>query len=90
MSLRRVTQETIATAVGRSKRTVGNWTSETRPTVPSEAEREDLRKLLGPYDTAGDEVEIAVANSPLTEDRQHLVLAEYKRLLRQQAAEEAG
>jgi hypothetical protein len=89
MSLRRVTQETIATAVGRSKRTVGNWTSETKPTVPTEGEREILRKLLGPYDTAGDQVEVALAHSNLTEDRRYEVLALYKRLLRQQFLDEA-
>lgn len=90
MSLRRVEQQTVADAVGRSKRTVGNWTSETKPTVPTEAEREILRGLLGPYDTMGDAVEVALVGSELTEDRRHEVLAVYKRLLRQQATEEVG
>ncbi len=90
MSLRNVSQGTLATAVDRSKRTIGNWTSQTKPTVPTEREREMLRRLLGPYDAAGDAVEVAVANSELTEDRQHEVLATYKRLLRQQFTEEAG
>lgn len=90
MSLSRLDQATVASAVGRSKRTVGNWTSQSRPTVPSEAEREILRRLLGPYDATGDPVEVALAQSELTDDRRHEVLAVYKRLLRLQASEEAS
>jgi hypothetical protein len=90
MSVKRIDQQTVATAVGRSKRTIGNWTSETSPTVPDEGEREILRRLLGPYDTVGDPVEVALAGCDLTEDRRHEVLAVYKRLLRQQAAEEVS
>lgn len=90
MSAQRADQRTVAAAVNRSKRTVGNWTSETKPTVPTEAERVILRRLLGPYDTAGDAVEVALAMSELTEDRRYLVLSTYKRLLREQAVEEAG
>lgn len=90
MSVRGVSPDTIATAVGKSRRAIGYWTSENSPTVPSERDRELLRSLLGPYDILGDEVEIALANSELTEDRRYEVLAVYKRLLRQQAAELAG
>ena len=90
MGAKGLDQATVASLVARSKRTVGNWTSRTNPTVPTEREREILRRALGPYDTQGDGVEVALAQSELTEDRRYEVLALYKRLLRQQAMEETG
>jgi transcriptional regulator with XRE-family HTH domain len=87
MSRRSMGRETVAAAVGVKPRTITNWTSGT--TMPEVREREILRKLLGPYDTAGDQVEVALAHSNLTEDRRYEVLALYKRLLRQQFLDEA-
>lgn len=66
----------------RSARTVTNWTS--GATMPSEAQRVQLRELLGDYDNPGDPVEVAVKASRLTEDRQYNVLGVYKRELREQ------
>lgn len=72
----------VVAATGVAARTVTNWT--TGQTLPSDRERAVLRKLYPGYDDPGDPVEIAVRNSTLTEDRQHLVLGTYKRLLREQ------
>lgn len=88
MSRRSLDRRVVADYVGVKSRTVTNWTS--GATMPDSGQRERLRDLLGSYDTTGDPVEVALATSPLTEDRRHLVLAEYKRLLREQATEEAG
>ena len=88
MSRKEVNRQTLAAAVGVKARTITNWTSGS--TMPEPRDRDALRKILGPYDTEGDPVEAALMNSELTEDRRHEVLALYKRLLRQQATEEAG
>ena len=85
-----VTRHVLAEATGRSYRTVSNWISTTKPTMPSGSERALLRKLLGPYDTAGDPVERAVRRSALIEWRQDRVLSEYKRNLHEQRGEATG
>lgn len=78
-----VDRQVVADATGVKPRTVTNWTSgETMPTL---AQREMLRGLLGDYDADGDAVEVALANSELTEDRRYAVLSVYKRHLREQA-----
>lgn len=73
---------TVADAVGVGVRTVTNWTS--GKTMPSERERVLLRRLLGPYDQAGDPVELAVRSSELIEWRQDAVVSTYKRHLHEQ------
>jgi hypothetical protein len=78
-------REDIAVTLGRTYRTVGYWTSRTNPTMPSGTERATLRRILGPYDNAGDPVERAVRRSELDEWRQDAVLSEYKRHVQQQA-----
>lgn len=88
MSLAGVGNQTVADATGSSVRTVTNW--KTGRTMPSERERDVLRRLLGPYDLPGDPVEIAVRGSELSEWRQDAVLSFYKRNLHEQRAEEAG
>ena len=82
MASKRYGREVIADATGRDVRTVTNWTA--GRTMPSDAERIVLRRLLGDYDDPGDPVEIAIRGSRLTEDRQYGVLAYYKRELREQ------
>lgn len=78
----RLSRTAVADAAGVKPRTVTNWTS--GATMPSERERDALRRILGHYDSEGDQVEIALRQSELTEDRQHIVLGTYKRLLREQ------
>lgn len=85
-----VSRQAVADATGRTYRTIGYWTSQTSPTMPSGEERVILRKLLGPYDSAGDPVERAVRQSELEEWRQDAVLSEYKRHLRDQRLEATG
>lgn len=85
MARKRLNREVIADAVGRKPRTVTNWTS--GGTEPSEGEKDVLRKLLGPYDSQGDPVEVAVRSSELSEWRQDLVVSFYKRNLAEQHAE---
>lgn len=69
-------------------RTVTNWTS--GATMPSDREREALRRLLGRYDDTGDPVEVAVRQSELIDWRQDAVLSTYKRNLYEQRGEVAG
>lgn len=88
MARRRFGREVIADATGRDVRTVTNWTR--GKTMPSLAERELLRQLLGPYDDPGDPVEVAVRSSELTEDRQYDVIGYYKKRLREQREAQAG
>lgn len=76
----------IADLVGKTTRTVTNWT--TGHAMPDPADRAKLRRLLGDYDDPGDPVELAVRNSRLTEDRQYVVLGTYKRQLREQDEDE--
>lgn len=82
MARKGLERQDVADAVGVVTRTITNWT--TGKTTPSERERIALRALLGPYDTAGDPVELAVRASELTEDRQDTVVGFYKRNLREQ------
>lgn len=88
MSRRALDRSTVADAAGVKPRTVTNWTSGT--TMPSEAERHILRRLLGDYDNPGDPVEVAVRASELHEWRQDAVLSTYKRNLHEQRGEVAG
>ena len=83
-------RQAVADAVQRGVRTVGNWTSEASPTSPTEREKVILRKILGPYDAAGDRVERAVRQSDLIEWRQDAVLSFYKRQLYEQREETAS
>lgn len=78
----------VATWVDVKVRTVTNWTS--GATMPTLAQREALRSLLGPYDEAGDPVEIAVRRSELHKWRQDAVITEYERHRHEQRREEAG
>lgn len=77
-----VDRQVVADATGVKPRTVTNWTS--GETMPTPAQRDALRGLLGDYDVDGDPVEVALANSELTEDRRYAVLSVYKRHLREQ------
>jgi len=77
----------LATLVGRSYRTVGNWISETKPTMPSDEERATLRRLLGDY-MAADRVERAIKATELVEWRQNAVITEYQRHLHEQERED--
>lgn len=88
MSVLGLDRRAVSDATGRNVRTVTNWT--TAATMPSEAERASLRQLLGPYDEAGDAVELAIRASGLTYDRQLAVLSLYERLLREQGQDRAG
>lgn len=83
-------REDIAVAMSRNYRTVSNWVSATRPTMPSEKERAELRRLLGPYDEAGDDVIAAINRSPLHEWRRDEVRGAYRRHLHEQQREEGA
>lgn len=72
--------------LGRSARTIRNW--ETDKTLPDVGDLAELRQVLGHFDTTTDPVESAVRASRLTEDRQYVVIATYKRELREQGEEE--
>lgn len=82
------TQQSLGDAVGVSGRTIRNY--EIGKTFPDLATREKLRDLLGTFDAAGDQVEVAVRQSALVEWRQDDTIAHYKRHLYEQAREEAG
>lgn len=86
MARRSFGREVVADYVGVNKRTVTNWT--TGATMPSEQERESLRRMLGPYDTQGDPVEVALAMSGLTDFRRSRVLAVYQEQLHEQRRED--
>ena len=83
----RLTRQDVADAVGRGTRTVSNWTSKTDPTMPTEAEKIVLRRLLGPYDAEGDAVEVAIDQSPLAAHRRTLVKGYYQTQLYEQQVE---
>lgn len=84
MAQRGLDRQAVADAVGIGVRTVTNWTTGT--TMPGATDREKLRRLLPAYDTPGDAVEIAISGAEqLTEDRRHMLLGTYKRLLREQS-----
>lgn len=78
----------VANWVNVKPRTVTNWTSGS--TLPTAMQREALRKALGPYDEAGDPVELAVRGSSLIKWRQDAVITEYERHRHEQHREEAG
>lgn len=88
MARRGLDRQVVADATGVGVRTVTNWS--TGKTMPSAVERESLRTLLGSYDAAGDQVEMAVRSSELHEWRQDAVLSFYKRNLHEQRGEEAA
>jgi len=88
IAARRFDRQVIADATGVRPRTVTNWT--TGKTMPSAVEREALKRLLGEYDAAGDQVEVAVRSSELQEWRQDAVLSFYKRNLHEQHGEEGA
>lgn len=77
---------TVADWLDVKVRTVTNWTSGS--TLPTPAQREGLRELLGPYDEAGDPVELAVRSSGLIKWRQDAVITEYERHRHEQHREE--
>lgn len=79
------TQQALGDALGVSGRTVRNW--ETGYTTPDHKAKTALRDVLGHFDVEGDEVEAAVMQSDLTEDRKYAVIGYYKRQIREQAAE---
>lgn len=85
MGLRRMSREDVALITGVKPRTVTNWTS--GATMPSEAEKAALRKVLGDYDAAGDPVIVALSQSELVEWRQDAVKSTYKRHLSDQREE---
>lgn len=77
-------RQLVGTVTGKSYRTVGNWISEKKPTLPTDEQRQAIRDVLGDYDHEGDAVERAVFSSELTEDRAFDVVGYYKRRLREQ------
>lgn len=77
----------VETATHVSYRTVGNWISEKKPTMPTDEQRQAIRDVLGQYDHDGDAVERAIFASELTDDRAHDVVGYYKRALRLQREE---
>lgn len=85
-----VVRQEIMAATGKSYRAVGYWTSPTSPKMPSAADRAHLRKILGPYDAAGDPVEVAIRRSELAAWRQTDVIGTYQRHLHEQRREVAG
>lgn len=82
MARKSLGREVVADSVGVNKRTVTNWT--TGATMPSEKELLALRRLLGPYDTAGDPVEVALAASGLADFRRSRVLSVYQEQMYEQ------
>jgi acyl-CoA synthetase (NDP forming) len=82
MAAKQVDRQTVATAVNRGVRTITGWTSGEH--MPSETQRVILRRLLGAYDTPGDAVEAAIANSELADWRQDAVRSVYRRNLDEQ------
>lgn len=90
MAERQVGRQAIADATGKTYRSVSYWISRENPTLPSEADRATLRRLLGPYDQATDPVERAILMSDLTQDRKHGLIGFYLRLRREQELEEGA
>lgn len=80
-----IDRQAVADYVGRSARTVTNWTS--GKILPSTEERRKLRELLGDYDAEGDAVEVAVRSSGLVPFRQSRVIACYQEQLHEQERE---
>lgn len=87
--VRGLDRSTVANYANVKPRTVTNWTSGT--TFPSERERDRLRSLLGPYDSEGDAVEVAVRMSGLEPFRQtRVILAYQEQLYEQERANRTG
>ena len=84
--LRGLSRTTVADAANVKPRTVTNWTS--GETMPSERERDALRSLLGPYDSEGDPVEVALAMSGLADFRRSRVLSVYQEQMHEQRRED--
>lgn len=82
MASRGLGRERIAGLLDVATRTVTNWTS--GKTMPSDAERVKLRETLGPYDSPGDPVEVALSQSELIDWRRDEVRATYRRNLHEQ------
>ncbi len=80
-----IRNQALADAIDVAVKTVGNWRSGT--TMPDEADRAALRRILGNYDDPGDRVETAIRSSELIEWRQDAVLSVYKRNLHEQREE---
>ena len=78
----------LATALGVSTRTVVNWISRTKPTMPNDRVIENLRRLLPGYDEAGDPVEVAINRAELAPWRQSSLIAEYRKHLHDQHLED--
>lgn len=77
----------VALATHREYRTVSNWLSLTKPTMPSERERAILRRMFPGYDSSGDPVEVAVRSSELVKWRQDAVISKYEQHLHEQRRE---
>lgn len=88
MTRQRVNRQVVGDLVGKGARTVTNWTA--GKTMPTLAERELLRGLLGHYDAEGDAVEVAVRQSELVKWRQDAVISEYEKHRYEQGKEVAG
>lgn len=88
MAARGLNRTVVADSTGVRVRTVTNWTS--GATMPSEAERVTLRRLLGEYDDPGDAVEVALRRSDLEPWRASALIAEYQRHLHEQQREATG
>lgn len=82
MAGRGLSRDDVASAVGKRVRTITNWT--TGSTLPDEIDRAILRRMFPGYDDPGDQVQVAVMSSRLTEDRKFELVGVYKRLLREQ------
>ena len=80
----------VATALGVSVRTVVNWTSKSAPTMPSDRDQEQLRRLMRGYADQGDPVEVAIGRADLAIYRRSELLAMYQRLLHEQGLEDGA
>lgn len=76
------TQDALGEEIGVGGRTIRNY--ETGKTRPDAGTLEKLVRELGDFTIEGDPVEMAVRASRLTEDRQYVVIATYKREQREQ------
>lgn len=81
-------QDTIASVIQVDKRTISNWTSRTKPTMPKEADQAKLNRLFPGYADQGDPVEVAISQAELAPFRRAELVAVYQRLLHEQSREE--